>query len=167
MELNNILVISGKPGLSQVLSQVKNGAVVVNLLTGVKSTVFHNARISSLAEIRLYTTDGETPLQDVLEAIYRNQQAQPLPFEPKTAPDSQLFECFAQALPNYDTDRVHSSDVKKVLQWYNILLQAGKLTPTEEDNSDAETTAVTDEPKAATEANDSAEAAGNDTPAAN
>lgn len=132
MELNNILVISGKPDLSEVISQTKNGAIVKNLVTGVKFPVFRNERISSLGEIRIYTTDGEAPLEDVFAAMYKKEDAKPLAFDPKKAENKELFDYFAQVLPNYDTDRVHASDVKKVLHWYNVLLQAEKLTPTEE-----------------------------------
>ena len=132
MELNNILVISGKPDLSEVISQTKNGAIVKNLVTGVKFPVFRNERISSLGEIRIYTTDGEAPLEDVFTAMYKKEDAKPLAFDPKKAENKVLFDYFAQVLPNYDTDRVHASDVKKVLHWYNVLLQAEKLTPTEE-----------------------------------
>ena len=137
MELNNILVISGKPDLSEVISQTKNGAIVKNLVTGVKFPVFRNERISSLGEIRIYTTDGETPLEDVFTAIYQKEEAKTLGFDPKKAENKELFDYFGQVLPNYDTDRVHASDVKKVLHWYNVLLQADKLTPTEESKEQA------------------------------
>ena len=85
MELNNILVISGKPDLSEVISQTKNGAIVKNLVTGVKFPVFRNERISSLGEIRIYTTDGEAPLEDVFAAMYKKEDAKPLGFDPKKA----------------------------------------------------------------------------------
>ena len=137
MELNNILVISGKPDLSEVISQTKNGAIVKNLVTGVKFPVFRNERISSLGEIRIYTTDGEAPLEDVFTAMYKKESAKPLGFDPKKAENKELFDYFGQVLPNYDTDRVHASDVKKVLHWYNVLLQADKLTPTEETKEQA------------------------------
>lgn len=133
MELNNILVISGKPDLSEVISQTKNGAIVKNLVTGVKFPVFRNERISSLGEIRIYTTDGEAPLEDVFSAMYKKESAKALGFDPKKAENKELFDYFGQVLPNYDTDRVHASDIKKVLHWYNVLLQADKLTPTEEE----------------------------------
>ncbi len=133
MELNNILVISGKPDLSEVISQTKNGAIVKNLVTGAKFPVFRNERISSLGEIRIYTADGEAPLEDVFATVYKKEEAKPLAFDPKKADNKELFDYFAQVLPNYDTERVHASDVKKVLHWYNILLHAEKLTPTEEE----------------------------------
>ncbi|MCR4811157.1 MAG: DUF5606 domain-containing protein [Bacteroidales bacterium] len=148
MELNNILVISGKPDLSEVISQTKNGAIVKNLVTGVKFPVFRNERISSLGEIRIYTTDGEAPLEDVFAAMYKKEDAKPLGFDPKKAENKELFDYFGQVLPNYDTDRVHASDVKKVLHWYNILLKAEKLTPTEEEKSEQPAEEVKEEPKA-------------------
>ena len=138
MELNNILVISGKPDLSEIISQTKNGAIVKNLVTGVKFPVFRNERISALSEIRIYTTEGETPLEEIFAAMYKKEAAKPLSFDPKKAEGKELFDYFGQVLPKYDTERVHASDVKKVLHWYNVLLQADKLTPTEETKEQAE-----------------------------
>ncbi|MBR1792880.1 MAG: DUF5606 domain-containing protein [Bacteroidales bacterium] len=137
MELSNILVISGKPDLSELVSQTRAGAIVKNIVTGQKFPVFKNDRISSLGEIRIYTNSGEAPLEDVLKNIYDKEQGQPLSFDPKQADSQTMFDYFGQVLKDYDTDRVHTSDVKKVLYWYNILLAAGKLTPTEETSQEA------------------------------
>ncbi|MBQ7280339.1 MAG: DUF5606 domain-containing protein [Bacteroidales bacterium] len=137
MQLSNILVISGKPDLNELLSRTRGGAVVKNIMTGQKFTVFSNDRISSLSEIRIYVNSGETPLEDVLRNIRDKQERQPLAFDPKKADNKQLFDYFAEVQPDYDTERVHASDIKKVLHWYNILLAAGKLEdePEQEENS--------------------------------
>ena len=132
MDLTNILVISGKPDLSELVSQTKGGAVVKNLANGQKYPVFKNDRISSLGEIRIFTSTDERPLDEVMEAIYKHLEAKPTPVDPKKAEGKELFELLEKALPDYDRDRVHTSDVKKLFAWYNILLAAGKFTTAEE-----------------------------------
>ena len=132
MDLTNILVIAGKPDLSELVSQTKGGAVVKNLVTGQKYPVFKNDRISSLGEIRLFTATDERPLEEVMQAIYKVLDGKPTAFEPKKADGKELFALLEQALPEYDRDRVHTSDAKKLFAWYNILLAAGKITFDEE-----------------------------------
>ena len=83
MDLSNILVISGKPDLSELVSQTKGGAIVKNLVTGQKYPVFKNDRISSLGEIRLFTENDERPLEDVMQAIYKHLDGKTTAFEPK------------------------------------------------------------------------------------
>lgn len=138
MELSTILVISGKPDISELVSQTKGGAIVMNLVTGQKFPVFRNDRISSLSEIRIYTTVDERPLTDVFQSIYDHEQGKELGFDPKKASNAELFDYFGIVLPDYDTERVHASDIKKVLYWYNILLKKGKLEPSAEEAAPAE-----------------------------
>lgn len=136
MDLTNVLVISGKPDLCELVSQTKTGAIVANLVTNQKFPVFKNDRISSLGEIRIFTTTDEVPLSDVMESIYNLLDAKTTDFDPKKADSATMFELLGKALPDYDTERVHASDVKKLFSWYNILLNAGKLTPsTKEENA--------------------------------
>ena len=128
MDLSNILVIAGKPDLSELVSQTKGGAVVKNLVTGQKYTVFKNDRISSLGEIRLFTETDERPLEEVMQAIHKVLEGKPTPFEPKKAEGKELFALLEKALPDYDRERVHTSDAKKLFAWYNVLLGAEKIT---------------------------------------
>lgn len=128
MDLSNILVIAGKPDLSELVSQTKGGAVVKNLVTGQKYPVFKNDRISSLGEIRLFTETDERPLEEVMQAIHKVLEGKPTPFEPKKAEGKELFALLEKALPDYDRERVHTSDAKKLFAWYNILLGAEKIT---------------------------------------
>ncbi len=132
MDLTNILVISGKPDLSELVSQTKGGAVVKNLVTGQKYPVFKNDRISSLGEIRIFTESDERPLDEVMQAIYKVLDGKATAFEPKKAEGKELFALLEKALPDYDRERVHTSDVKKLFSWYNVLLVAGKITFDEE-----------------------------------
>lgn len=131
MDLTNILAIAGKPDLSELVSQTKGGAVVMNLVTGQKYPVFKNDRISSLGEIRIFTDSDERPLDEVMQNIYNVLEAKATDFDPKKAESKTMFALLEKALPDYDRERVHASDVKKLFSWYNILLAAGKLTPEE------------------------------------
>ncbi len=132
MDLSNILVISGKPDLSELVSQTKGGAVVMNLVTGQKYPVFKNDRISSLGEIRIFTDSDERPLEDVMQAIYKHLDGKATAFDPKKADGKEMADLLAVVLPDYDRDRVHTSDMKKLFAWYNILLAANKITFEEE-----------------------------------
>ena len=136
MDLSNILVISGKPDLSELVSQTKGGAIVKNLVTGQKYPVFKNDRISSLGEIRLFTDSDERPLDDVMQAIYKHLDGKATAFEPKKADGKELADLLAVVLPDYDRDRVHTSDMKKLFAWYNILLAANKITFEEEEKKE-------------------------------
>ncbi len=138
MDLTNILVVAGKPDLSELVSQTKGGAIVKNLVSGQKFPVFKNDRISSLGEIRLFTETDEKPLEEVFGAIRDHLNQQPTPFDPKKAESKEMFDLLAAVLPDYDRERVHASDAKKLFAWYNILLAAGKLEPsaTEEDKTE-------------------------------
>ena len=128
MDLSNILVIAGKPDLSELVSQTKGGAVVKNLVTGQKYPVFKNDRISSLGEIRLFTETDERPLEEVMQSIHKVLEGKPTPFDPKKAEGKELFGLLEKALPDYDRERVHTSDAKKLFAWYNVLLGAEKIT---------------------------------------
>jgi len=136
MDLTSILVISGKPDLSELVSQTKGGAIVKNLVTGQKYPVFKNDRISSLGEIRIFTDTDERPLEDVMQAIFKHLDGKATAFDPKKADGKELFALLEAVLPDYDHDRVHASDAKKLFAWYNILLSAGKITLDEEEKKE-------------------------------
>ena len=136
MDLTSIVVISGKPDLSELVSQTKGGAIVKNLVTGQKYPVFKNDRISSLGEIRIFTDTDERPLEDVMQAIYKHLDGKATAFDPKKADGKELFALLEAVLPDYDRDRVHASDAKKLFAWYNILLGAEKITFDEEEKKE-------------------------------
>ena len=136
MDLSNILVISGKPDLSELVSQTKGGAVVMNLVTGQKYPVFKNDRISSLGEIRIFTDTDERPLEEVMQAIYKHLDGKATAFDPKKADGKEMADLLAVVLPDYDRERVHTSDMKKLFAWYNILLAANKITFDEEEKKE-------------------------------
>ena len=127
MDLSKILVVSGKPDIYELVSQTKNGAIVESLATKKRIPVFKSDRISSLNEISIFTTEKEKPLGEVLQEIYRKEEGKAIAFDIRKAEGADLFAYFGTVLPNYDTEHVHTSDIKKVLLWYNMLNAAGKI----------------------------------------
>ena len=152
MELTNILAISGKPNLNQLVSRTKNGAIVMDLVTGQKFPVFTTNSISQLSEIRMFTTNDEKPLEEIFMNIFNQLEGKPTDFDPKQASSDVLFELLGKVLPDYDKDRVHASDAKKLFSWYNILLNAGKITAEEEKKEEGESEASAEKPVSAKQA---------------
>jgi len=152
MDLTNILAVSGKPDLNELISRTKSGAIVKNLVTGQKFPVFASSSISQLSEIRMFTMNEEKPLEEIFENIYNHLGAKPTDFDPKNSESAVLFDLLGKVLPDYDTERVHASDAKKLFTWYNILLQAGKLTPSENEEKAEEKSEPAQEKPAAKKA---------------
>ncbi len=136
MDLSNILAVAGKPDLNELISRTKSGAIVKNLVNGQKFPVFSTSNISPLSEIRMFTTSGEKPLEEVMGNIYKVLEAKPTDFDPKKVESKVLFDLMGKVLPDYDTERVHASDAKKLFSWYNVLLGAGKLEPTADEKTE-------------------------------
>lgn len=138
-----ILAISGKPGLFRLVSRGK-ATLIVESLDAAKKRIpaFASDRVTSLADIAMYTDDEDMPLWKVLKNVGQKEDSKPTQINYKKAGSKELREYFAQVLPTYDRDRVHDSDIKKLIQWYNILVNAGitdfeeTLAPTEGDNVD-------------------------------
>ena len=132
--LKTILAISGKPGLYRLVSR-GNRSLVVETLDAAKKRqpAFATDRIISLADIAMYTDDEEVPLRQVLNSIKNRQEGKAVSdINLKTASKDELFQFMAEVLPQFDRDRVHASDVKKLIQWYNILVGTG-VTDFDED----------------------------------
>jgi len=134
MGLDKILSISGKPGLYKVITQTRGGFVAESLIDKKKVTVNVNSNVSVLSEIAIYTLTEELPLRDVFKKIKDKENGKPTSISHKDSKDI-LEEYFFEVLPDYDEDRVYASDIKKVVQWYN-LLQAQNLLNLLEDGSE-------------------------------
>lgn len=135
MDLTKILAISGKPGLYEMLSQTKTGFIVESLTDAKRFPVFAHERVSSLEEISIFSTlEEDLPLKDVLKNIFDKTGGQAAP-DPKSSPEK-LKEFFADAVPDHDQERVYPSDIKKVLGWYNLMLEKGLLVFDEEKEDD-------------------------------
>ena len=133
MSLEKILAISGKPGLFQIVTQTRTGAVVESLLDNNRLTVGAHSNISILSEIAIYTLTEEVPLKIVFKKIKDKENGAKTSINHKAGKDA-LEEYFFDVLPDYDEDRVYASDIKKVIQWYNILHQNDLLGVLEEDD---------------------------------
>lgn len=120
MGLDKILSISGKPGLFKIITQTRGGFVAESLTDKKKITVNMQSNVSVLSEIAIYTLTEELPLRDVFKKINEKENGQPTSISHKDSKEV-LEEYFFEVLPDYDEDRVYASDIKKVLQWYNLL----------------------------------------------
>lgn len=138
MTLEKILAISGKPGLYEIVTQTRTGAVVQSLIDKKRITVGAHSNISILSEIAIYTLAEEVPLRDVLKKVMDKENGQPTSISHKDGKDA-LEEYFFNVLPDYDEDRVYASDIKKVIQWYNLLQKNDLLgaLETKEDDKNA------------------------------
>ncbi len=136
MSLDKILSISGKPGLFQLKTQTRSGFVAESLLDGKKVSVSIHSNVSVLSEIAVYTLTEEVPLRKVLAAIKEKENGEATSISHKDGKDK-LEEYFFEVLPDYDEDRVYASDIKKIVQWYN-LLHKHDLLNLEEEVSDEE-----------------------------
>ncbi len=126
MALEKIIAIGGKPGLYELIAQTKGGFVGESLVDKKRLTVSIRAKVSVLSEIAIYAIDREVPLLEVFEAIHKKEEGKETSVSPK-ADKLALEEYFFSILPNYDEDRVYASDMKKILSWYNLLLNSGTL----------------------------------------
>src|ERR1035437_808689 len=130
MDLSKILSIAGKPGLFKLVAQSKNGLIVESLIDGKKVNAFMNEKISSLEEISIFTSNEDMALKEVLRNMYTQTNGQ------KTidhkSDDKAVKAFFGQAIPDYDQERVYVSHMRKVIGWYNLLLEKGMLDFAEE-----------------------------------
>lgn len=123
MNLEKILAISGKPGLYVLKVQTRTGFVAESLLDGKKITVNLKSNVSLLSEISIYTYEGEKPLAEIMQTIAdKENKGQALSHKEDNA---KLMAYFKEVLPDYDEERVYPSDIKKVLNWYNMLQAKG------------------------------------------
>lgn len=127
MQLEKIISISGKPGLFKLVSQLKNGFIVEDVTTRKKVSIGNSSQVSLLDNIAMFTVDKEVPLFEVFENIAKsNEYNESISHK---SPEGEIKDFMSTALPNYDSDRVYVSDMKKLAQWYNILHKAGYITP--------------------------------------
>lgn len=133
MSLNKVLSIAGKPGLYKLIAQTRGGFVAESLIDKKRLSVSVQQNVSVLSEIAIYTLTEEVPLKDVFENIKKKENGKQTSIKPKDSKDK-LEEYFFEVLPDYDEDRVYASDIKKVIQWYNLLQEHNMLSDTEYEN---------------------------------
>ena len=124
--LRTILSVSGKPGLYKLISQGKN-MLILETLDAAKKRVpaYSHDKVISLGDIAMYTDDEEVALAEVLESVKTKENGAVASVDYKKASAEELHAFMAEVLPTYDRDRVHTSDIKKLIQWYNILVSNG------------------------------------------
>lgn len=123
MELKDILAISGQPGLFRFVAQSSRGVIVESLVDGRRSNASASSKVSALTEISIFTDGDDLPLAEVFTRIYAHTQGKEA-ISHKEDPEK-LRASFAEVLPEYDRERVHVSDIKKVFAWFNLLVKAG------------------------------------------
>lgn len=145
MSLEKILSISGKPGLYQLKTQTRSGLLAESIVDGKKISVSARQNVSLLSEIAIYTLTEELPLSEVFSKISKKENGGEA-ISHKSSKD-ELEEYFFEVLPEYDEDRVYPRDIKKVIQWYNLLTKNGITDfsdkSTEEETSNAATEDLT------------------------
>ena len=131
MDLSGIISISGRPGLYKVIAQGKNSIIVESLTDNKRFPAYSTDRISALEDISIYTIDDDKPLKEILADIFEKQEGKEGPSHKSDI--AELTEYFTEILPDYDEERVYTSDIKKLFQWYNLLLKAGAMDAVPED----------------------------------
>ena len=141
--METILSIAGKPGLYKLVSRGKMNLIVEAIdATHRRLPAFASDRVTSLADIAMYTDAEDIPLWQVLKSLGEKEQSKECSLNYKKCSADELHAFFAEVLPSYDRDRVHDSDIKKLIQWYNILVNncitdfEATLAPTMGDNVD-------------------------------
>ncbi len=146
--METILSITGKPGLYKMVSRGKMNLIVEMLDdTHRRIPVFSTDRVTSLSDVAMYTESDDVPLWQVLKSVGQQEQLKTIAFNYKKAGGKELRTYFAKVLPTFDQDRVHDNDIKKLLQWYDILIKNGitdfeaTLAPKGEAEDSSETSA--------------------------
>lgn len=125
MDLKEIMAISGKPGLYKFISQGRNAMIVENMETKHRTSAFATDKVSSLEDIAIFTSAEEVPLNEVLKKIFDREEGKETISH--KSPVEDLKNWFEDILPTYDHERVYVSDIKKIIQWYNLLLKLNML----------------------------------------
>lgn len=126
MSLDKVISIAGKLGLYKLITQTRGGFVAESLVDNKRISVSVQNNVSVLSEIAIYTLTEEVPLRQVFKNIKKKENGEATPVKPKDSKEK-LEEYLFNVLPDYDEDRVYASDIKKVIQWYNLLQQHNML----------------------------------------
>ncbi|MDE6489247.1 MAG: DUF5606 domain-containing protein [Paramuribaculum sp.] len=121
--INRILSIAGRAGLFKLVNQGKNMLIVESLATGKRTPAYAHDKVVSLGDISIYTPESDVPLKNILETIKEKNNGSTVDY--KKLPETELREYFGEILPDYDRDRVYTTDIRKVFSWYNELINAG------------------------------------------
>ncbi|MEG1738471.1 MAG: DUF5606 domain-containing protein [Odoribacter sp.] len=134
--LKEILSISGKPGLQKLISNSSNAIIVESLLDGKRFPAYSNSKIIALEDISIYTEGEDMPLKEVFKRIYTKENGKEALSHKE--PTEKIIAYFSEMVPEYDKDRVYVSDMKKIIEWYNLLTQKGLLNLEEKEEQKEE-----------------------------
>ena len=136
--LKNILSITGKSGLYKLISRGNNMLIVESLVDGKRMPTYARDKIVSLADVSMFTTGDDIALWEVLEKVKKHENGKPSALDLKKADKQTLCDYMTAILPDWDQDRVYPSDIRKLVQWYNILINANitDFKPIEEEKED-------------------------------
>lgn len=123
--LKEILSIAGKPGLQRMVSNSSNAIIVESLIDGKRFPAYSNAKIIALEDISIYTETEDMPLKEVFKRIYDKEGGKQAISHKE--PNEKIVAYFNEVVPEYDKERVYTSDIKKIIQWYNLLVSKGIL----------------------------------------
>ena len=148
--LRTILSISGKPGLFRLVSQGRNMLIVESLSDGKRIPAYSRDKVMSLGDIAMYTYGEDVPLADVLELLKEKTEGKAVDVK-ALKESSDLRNFFGEVLTDFDRERVHDSDIRKLLQWYNLLISAGITefkSPQKKEDDDKQEETQADNPEA-------------------
>lgn len=123
--LKEILSIAGKPGLQRMVSNSSNAIIVESLIDGKRFPAYSNAKIIALEDISIYTETEDMPLKEVFKRMYDKEGGKQAISHKE--PNEKIVAYFNEVVPEYDKERVYTSDIKKIIQWYNLLVSKGIL----------------------------------------
>lgn len=139
--LKNILAITGKPGLYKLVNHGNNMLIVESLVDGKRMPTYARDKIVSLADVSMFTMDEDLPLSEVLTRVGKKEGLKPVAMDVKKADNEALRAYFGEVVENFDRDRVYPSDIRKLITWYNVLVEAGITDFSVEEEGEEETKA--------------------------
>ena len=145
MDLSKILAISGKPGLFKHIAQSKSGIVVESIQDGKRTSAFASDQMSTLSDISIFTNDEDVKLEEILKSIFKKEEGKNA-ISSKSGSD-ELKAYFEEVIPEYDKERVYVSDIKKVLKWYNLLVENNILEFKEDQDTEVKEEKETSKPE--------------------
>lgn len=142
MNLREIISISGRPGLFRIISQGNRNLIVEDLATGKRLPTGMRDKIISLGDIAMYTEGDDLPLGEILDRLYAHHNGTKIDVK-SAVKDGRMADLFAEVVPDFDRDRVYTTDIKKLFNWYNALVSAGftRFTPDPEEGKAEEASA--------------------------
>jgi Domain of unknown function (DUF5606) len=130
IDLTGIISISGQPGLYKIVAQSKNGIIVEGLADKKRLNVYASTKVSTLSDISMFTTGDDKPIEEIMTSVFEKEKGGPA--IDNKVDDKAIEKYFSEVLPEYDKERVYTSNMRKLLNWYNTLQANGGLKEKEE-----------------------------------